>query len=609
VDSDLTDLNSGYPLPGEIIDEKYRVDRLLGAGGMGAVVEAMHLLRRAPVALKFMSARLVHDPAVVERFLNEGVAASRINNEHVVSVLDVSKLPSGQPYLVMEYLEGRDLAKLLLQEGNPGLQDVPRCVHFVLQVLRGLQIAHAAGIIHRDLKPANCLVVERDGEPDFLKIVDFGISKLKTEPLNLTKVGSALGTPLYVSPEQARDPASVDARGDLYSVSVILYELLSGRTPFHPPSGQLSELFMALATQDPQSLDTIRGDLPPGLDAAIQKGLAKSPDDRYRSAADMASALAPFGDMRSERVARQLLQRSTGRPAGGSLPPLEAPGAPSTRTSFGASSVGSPTEKVSTGGTGRSSSPGSARAPSSGPARISSSGVRGSSPGSNLPGSHLPGSNLAGSNLPGPATERVGSPGTERFSSVSGANWLTAGAPIDTAAPTTLPGFLRRRQTELKIGLPVLAALILAAALFKALQGGSSHSAAEPIAEPLPIQRVDTTPDTGKAGAPLVPPSASSSPAIHAIPGAAPAIAPGAQARAPAQAVPTLVPSDTALPPAVPPPAVMPSTDVHLPDVRPAAVSPGVSPAVSPRVDSRANQHGATGKHRRPSLKQIGIEQ
>jgi len=118
VDSDLTDLNSGYPLPGEIIDEKYRVDRLLGAGGMGAVVEAMHLLRRAPVALKFMSARLVHDPAVVERFLNEGVAASRINNEHVVSVLDVSKLPSGQPYLVMEYLEGRDLAKLLLQEGD-----------------------------------------------------------------------------------------------------------------------------------------------------------------------------------------------------------------------------------------------------------------------------------------------------------------------------------------------------------------------------------------------------------------------------------------------------------------------------------------------------------
>ncbi|MEO8181947.1 MAG: protein kinase, partial [Deltaproteobacteria bacterium] len=561
----------------------------------------MHLLRRAPVALKFMSARLVHDPAVVERFLNEGVAASRISNEHVVSVLDVSKLPNGQPYLVMEYLEGRDLAKLLLNEGNPGLVDVPRCIHFVLQVLRGLQVAHGAGIIHRDLKPANCLVVERDGEPDFLKIVDFGISKLKTEPLNLTKVGSALGTPLYVSPEQARDPASVDARGDLYSVSVILYELLTGRTPFHPPSGLLSELFMALATQDPQSLDTIRGDLPPGLDAAIQKGLAKSPDDRYRSAADMASALAPFGDMRSERVARQLLQRSTLRPAGGSLPPLEAPGAPSTRGAFAAPSVGSPTEKV--GGAVRGSSPGSTRSASSSPNRISSSGARRSNP---------------GANLPGPATERVGSPETERVSSAAGAQWLTAGLPLDTAVPTTLPAFLRRRQTELKIGLPVLAALILAAVLFKVLQDGSSHSAAEAI-EAMPILRMDTTPETGRAAAPASPA------ALRAIPGAAPTAAPAAPKQPPAPTQPTVAPavpppgvspavtspgvtkavSSAAVPSAAVPSAAVPSPAVPSPAVRP----PEVRPAANPAGDSRAGQRGGAGKHRRPKLNQIGIEQ
>ena len=485
------DDTNGYPQPGEIIDEKYRVERLLGAGGMGAVVEATHLLRRAPVALKFMSARLVHDPAVVERFLNEGVAASRINNEHVVSVLDVSKLPNGQPYLVMEYLEGHDLAKLLASEGNPGLRDVPRCVHFVLQVLRGLQVAHAAGIIHRDLKPANCLVVRRDDEPDFLKIVDFGISKLSTEPLNLTKVGSALGTPLYVSPEQARDPASVDARGDLYSVAVILYELLSGRTPFHPPSGQLSELFMALATQDPQSLDTIRGDLPPGLDGAVLKGLAKTPDARYRSAADMAAAIVQFGDLRSERVARQLLQRSTLRPGGGSLPPFEQPGPGSTRASFPASSTGSPTEKV---------------------ARGSSPGVRGSSPGSQHPGAEPPGAGRPRSEgpasfpLPGPATERVGSPETERISSQAGANWLTGVAPLDTAAPTTLPTFLRRRQTELKIGLPLLAALLLAAVLFKVLRGAAPHSAAAPVDEVIPVQHLDTTPAAApQVAAPLTP--------------------------------------------------------------------------------------------------------
>jgi serine/threonine-protein kinase len=600
VDPDDT---NGYPQPGEIIDEKYRIERLLGAGGMGAVVEATHLLRRAPVALKFMSARLVHDPAVVERFLNEGVAASRINNEHVVSVLDVSKLPSGQPYLVMEYLEGLDLAKLLANEGTPGLRDVPRCVHFVLQVLRGLQVAHAASIIHRDLKPANCLVVRRDDEPDFLKIVDFGISKLSTEPLNLTKVGSALGTPLYVSPEQARDPASVDARGDLYSVAVILYELLSGRTPFHPPSGQLSELFMALATKEPQSLDTIRGDLPPGLDSAVLKGLAKTPDARYRSAADMAAALVQFGDLRSERVARQLLQRSTlrpsggpgggpsGGPGGGSLRPPEQPAPASTRLSTGASSTGSPTEKLA-----RGSHPGM-RGDSSRPGSPAASGSR---PGSQYPDSQHPGSLRPGWSespasfpLPGPATERVGSPETERVSSQAGANWLTGMAPLDTAAPTTLPTFLRRRQTELKIGLPLLAALVLAAVLFKVLRGSAPHSAAAPVDEVIPVQHLDTTP------APVAP----SVPAPQAL--TPPTVAPVQPL--PAQPLPV-----QPLPVQPVQPVPTQSAGVH-PQAAPPAAQP--SPASQPAVRAEpppSDPHPARGKapkRRRPSLKQIGIEQ
>jgi hypothetical protein len=322
--------------------------------------------------------------------------------------------------------------------------------------------------------------------------------------------------------------------------------------------------------------------LPPGLDAAVQKGLAKSPDDRYRSAADMASALAPFGDMRSERVARQLLQRSTLRPGGGSLPPLEIPGAPSTRNAFGVSSVGSPTEKVGAGGTVRSSSPGAPRSPSSNPQRISSSGARASSP---------------GLNLPGPATERVGSPETERVSSAAGANWLTMGIPLDTAAPTTLPAFLRRRQTELKIGLPVLAALILAAVLFKVLQRGGAHSAAEPV-EALPVLRVDTTAETGRAPAPTGP---ASPPAIRAVPGAAPTAAPTAPARAREPAQPTVVP-------AVPSPATSPGVAV-VPSADPPQVRAGARPSASPEGDSRAGQRGAAGKKRRPSLKQIGIDQ
>ena len=593
------DDTNGYPQPGEIIDEKYRVERLLGAGGMGAVVEATHLLRRAPVALKFMSARLVHDPAVVERFLNEGVAASRINNEHVVSVLDVSKLPNGQPYLVMEYLEGHDLAKLLASEGNPGLRDVPRCVHFVLQVLRGLQVAHAAGIIHRDLKPANCLVVRRDDEPDFLKIVDFGISKLSTEPLNLTKVGSALGTPLYVSPEQARDPASVDARGDLYSVAVILYELLSGRTPFHPPSGQLSELFMALATQDPQSLDTIRGDLPPGLDGAVLKGLAKTPDARYRSAADMAAAIVQFGDLRSERVARQLLQRSTlrpsGGPSGGSLRPLE-PGPASTRASFPVSSTGSPTEKVARSSSPgvRGSSPGIGAAYRGDTPRPESPGVRGSRPGSQHPRSDGP----ASFPLPGPATERVGSPETERLSSQAGANWLTGVAPLDTAAPTTLPTFLRRRQTELKIGLPLLAALLLAAVLFKVLRA-APHTAAAPVDEVIPVQHLDTTP------APAAPTTRPVSGVSAAQANPSPAAAPQVAAPLTPPSVAPVQPQATSPQPASAQPAPAPST--VQPQVAPAAQPPAVHAEAPPSEPHPPR--GNAPKRRRPSLKQIGIEQ
>src|SRR5204863_1083852 len=134
-----------------------------------------------------------------------------------------------------EFLEGCDLSDLIAREGTPGLP-IPRAVHFILQALRGLQVAHAAGIVHRDMKPSNCIIINKDVEPDFLKLVDFGISKVKqadgAQAGNITRTNSALGTPLYMSPEQARSPRDVDLRSDLYSVGVILFELLTGRTPF-----------------------------------------------------------------------------------------------------------------------------------------------------------------------------------------------------------------------------------------------------------------------------------------------------------------------------------------------------------------------------------------
>ncbi len=300
-----------YPAPGEVLEDKYEIQDVLGSGAMGAVVRARHRLRQAPVALKFMSADVLHKRDVVERFLNEGVAASKIDSEHVVKVYDVSKLPTGQPYLVMEFLEGSDLAAILKKGGKRGFDDVSRAIHFSLQMLRGLQVAHRAGIVHRDMKPANCFVIGKEGDHDFLKIVDFGISKVKKdddEGIALTQAGSALGTPLYMSPEQARSPKDVDPRSDLWGVAAITYEMLCGKPPFIPESGTLSELFVMLGVEDPPDLDARRPDLPEGLWDAVRRGLEKNPDERYQSAEAFAEALAPYADARSDYVTAKLLR-------------------------------------------------------------------------------------------------------------------------------------------------------------------------------------------------------------------------------------------------------------------------------------------------------------
>ncbi len=312
-------LSSIYPQPGEVLDGKYRIEHLLGEGGMGAVAKATHLLRRAPVALKFMSGAVLSMSGAVERFVNEGVAASQIDSDHVVKVFDVGRLPNGAPYLVMEYLEGRDLSQLLEREG-PVLPPA-RAVHFTVQALRALHTAHAAGIVHRDMKPSNCFVIQKDGEPDFVKLVDFGISKVRTADdgtgaapaPHLTKTNSALGTPLYMSPEQARSPRDVDHRSDLYSVGAILYEMLAGRTPYTSDTGEFTEILFKIFTTEPDPLQSLRPDLPPALAAVVHRALARDRDGRFSSAIEMAEALAPFSDDRSrEHFARMrgMMRRS-----------------------------------------------------------------------------------------------------------------------------------------------------------------------------------------------------------------------------------------------------------------------------------------------------------
>ncbi|MGZ5970430.1 MAG: protein kinase domain-containing protein [Polyangiales bacterium] len=300
-----------YPQPGEIVEGKYRIDRMLGEGAMGGVFAATHTIRRASVALKFMSEQASAMPEAVDRFMNEAVSASQIESDHVVKIFDVGRW--GQlPYLVMEFLEGHDLAHEVESQVRARAQiPVARAVHFTLQILRAMQVAHHRGIVHRDLKPANAFVVTKDGEPDFVKVLDFGISKL-SEPgaVHLTKTTVSMGTPLYMAPEQAKSARDADSRSDVYSVAAILYELLTGRPPHEADNYNL--LLFKLFQEEPPNLLTLRNDLPPGFAEVVHKGLSKDPATRIQSATEFGALLAPFADTRSSALLARMLARTGG---------------------------------------------------------------------------------------------------------------------------------------------------------------------------------------------------------------------------------------------------------------------------------------------------------
>ncbi len=289
---------SPYPEAGEVIDGKYKIEGYIGEGGMGAVARAMHLVRKAPVALKFMSPAVIYQVGSVDRFVNEAVAASALKSDHVVQVFDVGTLPSGAPYLVLELLDGHDAATLL--EREPGGIEVPRACHIVLQVLRALEVAHANGIIHRDLKPSNCFLVNNEGDLDFVKLLDFGISKVTREgEASITQTNTALGTPLYMSPEQARSARDVDLRTDIYSTGVILYELLCGQAPHMVEGGEFTAVLYRLFTTDAPPLAERRAGLPKGLVEIVHKALSRDASQRFSTAHEFAEAIVPYCDARS----------------------------------------------------------------------------------------------------------------------------------------------------------------------------------------------------------------------------------------------------------------------------------------------------------------------
>ncbi|HEX7601864.1 MAG TPA: serine/threonine-protein kinase, partial [Polyangiaceae bacterium] len=214
---------------GDVLAGKYRVERVLGRGGMGVVVAATHLHLDQRVAIKFLLPDALSHADVVSRFAREAKAASKVTSEHVAKVIDVGTLDSGAPYMVMEYLEGHDLAAELEAKGRLPVEEA---VSHVLQALEALAEAHKAGIVHRDLKPANLFLANRPDKTSIIKVLDFGISKLPQAGGAVTHTAAIMGSPLYMSPEQLMSSKSVDARSDVWSIGIVLYESLSGSPPY-----------------------------------------------------------------------------------------------------------------------------------------------------------------------------------------------------------------------------------------------------------------------------------------------------------------------------------------------------------------------------------------
>ena len=287
----------GVPI-GAVLANRYRVDRVLGQGGMGVVVQATHLQLHQPVAMKFLLPEVVGNQQVVQRFLREAQAAVRLKSEHVARVIDVGSLESGAPYMVLEYLEGADLSSFAQMQLSPG-----GVVDLVLQACEALAEAHSLGIVHRDIKPANFFITRGSDGRLLLKVLDFGISKTPMASGNLTATQAVMGTPAYMSPEQMRSSRDVDHRSDIWSLGVVLYELFQGAPPFGGDT--FSSLVIQVVTNP---LPKLTVQLPGNLDAIVYRCLEKDATKRFQNVAELAHALAPYAQ--SETQAAVSVQRT-----------------------------------------------------------------------------------------------------------------------------------------------------------------------------------------------------------------------------------------------------------------------------------------------------------
>jgi serine/threonine-protein kinase len=329
--------SSDHPevVPGQVVGGKWRIVGAIGRGGMGAVYEGQNISIGKKVALKFIDAEFARQPEIASRFQREAEAASLVESAHIVHIFDSGVTDTGIPYIVMELLRGEDLRARIRRMGR-----LPKgeAAHVVAQTLRGLHRAHEAGIVHRDLKPDNIFLVDRDDDPLFAKIVDFGISKMTRRSGDvgtgtLTRQGVVLGTPFYMSPEQAQALPNLDLRTDIWSVGAILYECLSGKPPHGGDSYE--QIIVSICTTDPPDVRSFDSSIPASLANVVHKAMQRDRARRFQSAKEMLDALQATGTVTSiSGVNAPPLSAAVEAPASGRSRETVPEGGPGTRVSW-----------------------------------------------------------------------------------------------------------------------------------------------------------------------------------------------------------------------------------------------------------------------------------